>query len=118
MSHAESLHHSRSTRAIELLAICKQSVVEGTAQAETAERPVKLAMIGVTAASASPDSNDITSAHSYDYRYKGSSLTNWQDPVEIGTATATVSGLTSVVQYDFQIRATNVGVESDWPAAI
>ena len=116
-----TLNRSTTVVALVLLSFLlsvSQSVVEGTAQAETAERPVKLAMTGVTAASASPDSNDIASAHSYDYRYKGSSLTNWQDPVEIGTATATVSGLTSVVQYDFQIRATNVGVESDWSAAI
>ena len=95
-----------------------QSVVEGTSQAETVDRRVNHVMTGVAATSASLERNDIASAHSYDYRYKVSSSTNWQDPVEVGAATATVSGLTSIVQYDFQIRATNVGVESDWSAAI
>ena len=77
-----------------------QSVVESTAQAETVDRPVNIAMTGAAATSGSLEWNSIASAHSYVYRHKRSSLTSWQDQVEIGTATATVSGLNSVAQYD------------------
>ena len=77
-----------------------QSVVESTAQAETVDRPVNIAMTGAAATSGSLEWNGIASAHSYVYRHKRSSLTSWQDQVEIGTATATVSGLNSVAQYD------------------
>ena len=60
----------------------------------------------------------VTDALSYEYRYKENSSASWGVPAEVSDSEAVVMGLSGDTQYDFQVRATNVGVESDWSAAI
>ena len=54
-------------------------------------------------------------ATGYDYRYKFAEGGTWGDAVAAGSRTsASVSDLSDGVEYDFQVRGTNVAVQSEW----
>ena len=82
--------------------------------------PAGLSVSSPTETSVWLDWDDVTGATGYEYRYRESTDTDWDDAV-VGAVTdseASVTGLSGGTQYDFSVRAISADTESMWTTEV
>ena len=74
--------------------------------------------VTISGTTASLDWDDVTGATGYAYRYKLSTAETWGDAVGVSSSSASVSGLSAGLTYDFQVNVTTGDGTSDWTSSV